>query len=65
MTIINHPVSLYVNFKRSNELMAHSYSHLYKISWQGFEISSQFMDLGEDPDMLNVTVVDAIINRKF
>ena len=27
----NHPVSLYAATKRSNELLAHSYSHLYNI----------------------------------
>ena len=26
---VNHPISLYAASKRSNELMAHSYSHLY------------------------------------
>ena len=26
---VNHPVSLYAATKRSNEMMAHSYSHLY------------------------------------
>jgi len=26
---VNHPVSLYAATKKSNELMAHSYSHLY------------------------------------
>ena len=41
----DHPVSLYAATKKSNEMMAHTYSHLYNISTTGF---SQFMDLGED-----------------
>lgn len=28
---VDHPVSLYVGTKKSNELMAHTYSHFYKI----------------------------------
>ena len=32
---VNHPVSLYAATKKANELMAHSYSHLYKISCTG------------------------------
>ena len=32
---INHPVSLYAATKRSNELMAHTYSHLYNLSTTG------------------------------
>ena len=31
----NHPVSLYAATKKSNELMAHSYSHLYNIPTTG------------------------------
>ena len=32
---VNHPISLYAATKRSNELMAHSYSHLYNFSTTG------------------------------
>ena len=28
---VDHPISLYAATKKSNELMAHAYSHLYKI----------------------------------
>ena len=31
MDFVDHPVSLYASKKKSNELMAHTYSHLYKI----------------------------------
>ena len=43
----NHPVSLYAATKRSNELLAHSYSHLYNIPSVGLRFL-QFMDHGED-----------------
>ena len=32
---VDHPVSLYAATKKSNELMAHSYSHLYDIPATG------------------------------
>ena len=32
---VNHPVSLYAASKKANELMAHTYSHLYKLSTTG------------------------------
>ena len=28
---VDHPISMYAVTKRTNELMAHAYSHLYKI----------------------------------
>lgn len=34
-TIMDHPVSLYAATKKSNELMAHAYSHLYGIPCTG------------------------------
>jgi UDP-glucuronate 4-epimerase len=44
---VDHPLSLYAATKKSNELMAHSYSHLYKIPTTGFDFL-QSMDLGID-----------------
>ena len=32
---VDHPISLYAASKKANELMAHSYSHLYKIPTTG------------------------------
>jgi len=32
---VNHPVSLYAATKKANELMAHSYSHLYQLPTTG------------------------------
>ena len=44
---VNHPVSLYAATKKSNELMAHAYSHLYGMPAQDF-VFSQSMDHGVD-----------------
>ena len=44
---VDHPVSLYAATKKSNELMAHVYSHLYNIPTTGLRFS-QFMDHGVD-----------------
>ena len=32
----NHPLSVYAASKKSNELMAHTYSHLYKLQFWNF-----------------------------
>ena len=44
---VNHPLSVYAASKKSNELMAHTYSHLYQLPTQDLDFL-QFMDLGED-----------------
>ena len=44
---VNHPVSLYAATKRSNELMAHTYSHLFKLPASAVRFLL-FMDHGED-----------------
>ena len=46
MNSVNHPVSLYAATKRSNELMAHTYSSLYNLSATGLRFL-QFIP-GED-----------------
>jgi UDP-glucuronate 4-epimerase len=43
----DHPISLYAATKKSNEMMAHTYSHLYGIQLQDLDFS-QFMDHMED-----------------
>ncbi len=60
---VNHPVSLYAATKRSNELMAHSYSHLYGIPCTGMRFFTVYGPMGR-PDMAPMLFVDAIINRK-
>ena len=46
--LVNHPVSLYAATKRSNELMAHSYSYLYGIPATGLSFFTVYGPLGED-----------------
>ena len=47
---VNHPVSLYAATKKSNELMAHSYSHLYQLSCTGLRFFTVYGPWGR-PDM--------------
>ena len=44
---VDHPLSLYAATKKSNEMLAHSYSHLFQIPTTGLDFS-QSMDLLED-----------------
>lgn len=47
---VNHPVSLYASSKKSGELMAHSYSHLYNIPTTGLRFFTVYGPWGR-PDM--------------
>jgi UDP-glucuronate 4-epimerase len=47
---VDHPVSLYAATKKSNELMAHTYSHLYKIPVTGLRFFTVYGPMGR-PDM--------------
>lgn len=47
---VDHPVSLYASTKKSNELMAHTYSHLYKIPATGLRFFTVYGSMGR-PDM--------------
>jgi UDP-glucuronate 4-epimerase len=47
---IDHPISLYAATKKSNELMAHSYSHLYDIPTTGLRFFTVYGPWGR-PDM--------------
>lgn len=47
---VDNPVSLYAATKKSNELMAYTYSHLYKISATGLRFFTAYGPLGR-PDM--------------
>ena len=60
---VNHPVSIYAATKKSNELMAHSYSHLYGIACTGMRFFTVYGPWGR-PDMAPMIFADAIINRK-
>jgi UDP-glucuronate 4-epimerase len=47
---VDHPISLYAATKKSNELMAHSYSHLYEIPTTGLRFFTVYGSWGR-PDM--------------
>src|SRR5699024_10486207 len=47
---VDHPVSLYAATKKSNELIAHTYSHLYKIPATGLRFFTVYGPMGR-PDM--------------
>lgn len=56
---VNHPMSLYAVTKRSNELMAQSYHHLYQIPLTGLRFFTVYGPWGR-PDMAAFKFVDAI-----
>lgn len=57
----DHPVSLYAATKKSNEMMAHAYSHLYGISTTGLRFFTVYGPYGR-PDMAPMLFADAIFN---
>ena len=57
------PVSFYAATKKSNELMAHSYSHLYGIPMTGLRFFTVYGPYGR-PDMAPWLFTEAIINNK-
>ena len=60
---VDNPVSLYAATKKSNELMAHSYGHLYNFKTTGLRFFTVYGPWGR-PDMAYFLFVEAIINRK-
>ncbi|MBP7222813.1 MAG: SDR family NAD(P)-dependent oxidoreductase [Sedimentibacter sp.] len=54
---VDHPVSLYAATKKSNELMAHAYSHLYKIPATGLRFFTVYGPMGR-PDMAYYSFTD-------
>ncbi len=57
------PISLYAATKKSNELMAHTYSHLYGISTTGLRFFTVYGPWGR-PDMAPMLFANAILNEK-
>lgn len=57
---VDHPVSLYAATKKSNELMAHSYSHLYGIPTTGLRFFTVYGPWGR-PDMAAFIFTRAIL----
>jgi len=60
---VDHPVSLYAATKKSNELMAHTYSHLFGIPTTGLRFFTVYGPWGR-PDMAYFTFTESIINGK-
>jgi UDP-glucuronate 4-epimerase len=57
---VDHPVSLYAATKKSNELMAHVYSHLYRLPTTGLRFFTVYGPWGR-PDMALWLFTDAIL----
>ena len=60
---VDHPVSLYAATKKSNELMAHTYSSLYKLPCTGVRFFTVYGPLGR-PDMALFLFTKAILENE-
>ena len=60
---VDHPISLYAVTKKSNELMAHAYSHLFGIPTTGLRFFTVYGPWGR-PDMAYFLFADAISKGK-
>ncbi|SHN71378.1 NAD-dependent epimerase [Desulfovibrio litoralis] len=60
---VDHPISLYAASKKSNELMAHSYSHLFRIPCTGLRFFTVYGPWGR-PDMALFKFTRAILENK-
>ena len=60
---VDHPVSLYAATKKANELMAHTYSHLYSIPTTGLRFFTVYGPWGR-PDMALFKFTNAMLEGK-
>jgi UDP-glucuronate 4-epimerase len=60
---VDHPVSLYAATKKSNELMAYTYSHLYRIPTTGLRFFTVYGPMGR-PDMAYFGFTDKYFNNE-
>ncbi len=60
---VDHPVSLYAASKKANELMAHTYSHLYKLPTTGLRFFTVYGPWGR-PDMSPMIFTRKILQDK-
>jgi len=60
---VDHPISLYAASKKANELMAHSYSHLYKLPTTGLRFFTVYGPWGR-PDMAVFLFTKSILEGK-
>lgn len=58
--VVDHPVSLYAATKKANELMAHTYSHLYRLPTTGLRFFTVYGPWGR-PDMALFLFTKAIL----
>ncbi|MGY4688471.1 NAD-dependent epimerase [Salibacterium sp. K-3] len=58
---VDHPVSLYAATKKSNELLAHTYSHLYDLPTTGLRFFTVYGPWGR-PDMAYFKFANKIVN---
>jgi UDP-glucuronate 4-epimerase len=63
MHSVDHPLSLYAATKRANELMAHTYSHLFDLPTTGLRFFTAYGPWGR-PDMALFFFASAILNQK-
>src|SRR5690349_12451426 len=60
---VDHPISLYAATKKANELMAHSYSHLFRLPTTGLRFFTVYGPWGR-PDMAMFLFATAIVEGK-
>lgn len=60
---VDHPVSLYAATKKADELMSHTYAHLYAIPQTGLRFFTVYGPWGR-PDMAMWLFTEAILNRQ-
>jgi UDP-glucuronate 4-epimerase len=60
---VDHPISLYAATKKANELMAHSYSHLFNLPTTGLRLFTVYGPWGR-PDMALFLFTKAILEGK-
>ena len=60
---VDHPISLYAATKKSNELIAHTYSHLFELPTTGLRFFTVYGPWGR-PDMALYKFTDLIIKNK-
>ena len=60
---VDHPVSLYAATKKANELMAHTYSHLFRLPTTGLRFFTVYGPWGR-PDMAPILFTSAILEGR-
>ena len=60
---VDHPLSIYAATKKTNELMAHVYSHLYELPTTGLRFFTVYGPWGR-PDMALFKFTEAILNNQ-